>query len=639
MAYAATESADVGDYTVTVSLYGSEAGNYTVSNPTANVVIQPAPVVFEVTNNEWIYNEEGQDRDVTLTAAWGEVTNSPDTVLGDSYPGAGTAITLDVLGVTDENIQYRLADGTVVDDPAETGTYQVWVSIPNVNFRHAGSYGGGFRNVGVLRIAANEHPATYTVTFDPGRDEQGNRFDGVTVPKPMEKLIPTQEITLPTAPENAPAGYVFAGWSWGAVLYQPGEEFCMPYSDVTFEARWIKEIFDISSVVIDDTEAPVPYVSVTLMMGEHGLTTTDEDGRFRFDGLIPNTYNLVFTWNGVVKTYMVEITDRNVEGDAYVLPGYRLNTVVEVAPCSGSGVVDLDPIITDDEASELYGADEKKLVESGGTVEFMMKVENSGAAEGMTEKLRDVPVSANNIGMVLDMSLTKTVTELKPDGTPDKQTVTPIDDSRVLIANLIYLPAELQGKDGYTVYRFHDGDGDGVDEVQTITTAANEDGERIEVVKDGAAIMVYARYYSTYVLTWSQNTYTGGAVAVPATPSGTVTPDAQSALPGSKVTLTVKPDEGCELDTLTVTDGNRQEIPLTDNGDGTFSFVMPVGNLATVHAAFRECPSLRFPDLDVTKWYHQFTDYVIARAVMNGYGTGLFGPEGNVTRAEMVTVL
>ena len=639
MAFAVTDSANAGNYLVAVTLYGSEAGNYTVSNPTAAVVIQPAPVVFEVTNNEWLYHEnEEQDRDVTLTAAWGEVTNAPDTVVGDGYPGAGTKITLSNLGVTAADIQYRLADGTVVDNPTEIGTYQVWVQIPNANFRHASTAGGDFHNVGVLRIAANDHQATYTVTFDPGRDERGNRFNDVKVPNPMTGLIPTQEITLPPAPENAPAGYVFAGWSRGGALYQPNEEFYMAYSNVTFEARWTKEIFSIAGVVIDSTESPIPYVSVALMMGEHqiGLTTTGEDGSFHFDGLIPNTYNLVFTWNGVVKTYMVEITDKNVEGETYTLPGYRLNTVVEVAPGSGSVVVDLDPIITDEEASELYNADEKELVEeNGGTVEFMMKVEDYSTAKGMTDKLKDVPVSADNIGMVLNMSLTKTVTELKSDGTAET-TVTPIGDSKVLIANLIYLPADLQGKDGYTVYRFHDEDGDGVEEVQAITTSANRDGERVEIVKDGTAIMVYARYYSTYVLTWSQNP--SGRVTVADTSHGAVTSNRRSAASGTKVTLTVTPDEGYEAGELTVTDSRGREIPVTDNGDGTYSFIMP-GRSVTVNASFRECPSLRFSDLDVREWYHRFTDYVIAHELMRGMGGTTFAPYGTVTRAQMVMVL
>ena len=660
MAYAVTDSADAGNYTVTVTLYGSEAGNYTITNPTAAVVIQPAPMVFEVTNNEWLYHEDGeQDRDVTLTAAWGEVTNAPDTVVGHGYPGAGTGITLGDLGVTAEDIQYRLADGTAVDNPTGIGTYQVWVRIPNANFRHASSAGGDFHNVGVLRIAENDHPATYTVTFDPGRDERGNRFTGVTVPEPMTDLIPTQEIILPPTPENAPAGYVFAGWSRGGALYQPNEEFYMAYSDVTFEARWTKEIFNIAGVVIDDTETPIPYVSVALMMGEHqmGLTTTKEDGTFRFDGLIPNTYNLVFTWNGVVKTYMVEITDKNVEGGTYTLPGYRLNTVVEVAPGSGSVVVDLDPIITDEEASELYGADERTLVEeNGGTVEFMMKVEDSSAAEGMTEKLKDVPVSTGNIGTVLDMSLTKTVTKLKPDGTADEPTVTSINDSKVLIANLIYLPADLQGKDGYIVYRFHDENGDGKDEVQAITTGANRDGERIEIVKNGTAIMVYARYYSTYVLTWYQYSPVvdaGGRVTVADTPHGTVTPNHPSAAPGVKVTLTVKPDEGYEAEGLTVTDSRGREVPDADNGDGTYSFIMPGGSV-TVEAAFRPkgcdggtsvcpkdstCPIAKFTDATPTAWYHDGVHYCVENGLMVGTSTTTFAPDMPTSRAMVATIL
>ena len=273
-----------------------------------------------------------------------------------------------------------------------------------------------------------------------------------------------------------------------------------------------------------------------------------------------------------------------------------------------------------------------------------MKVENSGAAEGMEEKLKDVPVSADNIGMVLDMSLTKTVTRLNPDGTVESSKVTHIDDSRVLIANLIYLPAGLQGKDSYTVYRFHDEDGDGEEEVQAITTGANSDGERIEILKDGTAIMVYARYYSTYVLTWYQNPWY--SVTVPETPHGAVTPNYPSAIPGSRVTLTVKPDEGYEAGELTVTYGREREVPVTDNGDGTYFFTMPWGNV-TVKATFRskdcdggeDCPSRRFTDLNVEEWYHRYTDYVIANGLMRGVGGTTFAPDGIATRAQMVTAL
>ena len=119
---------------------------------------------------------------------------------------------------------------------------------------------------------------------------------------------------------------------------------------------------------------------------------------------------------------------------------------------------------------------------------------------------------------------------------------------------------------------------------------------------------------------------------------GSVTSDYRCAPSGVKVTLTVTPDQERTVESLTVTDSKGNELELTDNGDGTYSFTMPAGGV-TVRAKFHECPSLRFPDLDVTKWYHLYTDYVIGHGIMNGCDTKLFVPHGSVTRAEMVMTL
>ena len=57
--------------------------------------------------------------------------------------------------------------------------------------------------------------------------------------------------------------------------------------------------------------------------------------------------------------------------------------------------------------------------------------------------------------------------------------------------------------------------------------------------------------------------------------NGKVTVSPSSASSGRTVTITVKPDEGYELDYLTVTDKNGDEIKLTDKGDGKYTFTMP----------------------------------------------------------------
>ena len=51
------------------------------------------------------------------------------------------------------------------------------------------------------------------------------------------------------------------------------------------------------------------------------------------------------------------------------------------------------------------------------------------------------------------------------------------------------------------------------------------------------------------------------------------------------------------------------------------------------------CPSKAFADLNTDRWYHEYTDYVIARELMNGMDETHFAPEGNLTRGQLVTTL
>ena len=56
---------------------------------------------------------------------------------------------------------------------------------------------------------------------------------------------------------------------------------------------------------------------------------------------------------------------------------------------------------------------------------------------------------------------------------------------------------------------------------------------------------------------------------------------------GSTVTLTVAPEEGCELDKLVVLDKNGNKVELTDKGNGRYTFKMPGGGVE-VEADFVE---------------------------------------------------
>ena len=54
----------------------------------------------------------------------------------------------------------------------------------------------------------------------------------------------------------------------------------------------------------------------------------------------------------------------------------------------------------------------------------------------------------------------------------------------------------------------------------------------------------------------------------------------------------------------------------------------------------KPCPSEAFPDAPAKgNWAHEGIDYCIANEYMNGTGNGLFSPDGDVTRAQLVTII
>ena len=146
----------------------------------------------------------------------------------------------------------------------------------------------------------------------------------------------------------------------------------------------------------------------------------------------------------------------------------------------------------------------------------------------------------------------------------------------------------------------------------------------------------------------SATTYT---ITVEDAAHGAVTANRRQASSGSTVTLTVTPDSGYALDTLTVTDSRGEELRLTARDGGKYTFTMP-GRDVTVYAAFvplpgqapcdggAGCPSYGFTDVEgVGTWYHEAVDYVLRAGLMDGYGGERFGPNEPLTRAQFVQIL
>ena len=117
-------------------------------------------------------------------------------------------------------------------------------------------------------------------------------------------------------------------------------------------------------------------------------------------------------------------------------------------------------------------------------------------------------------------------------------------------------------------------------------------------------------------------------VTVADTEHGSVKTSTKTAARERTVTITVLPEEGYELVSLTVTSTSGKEQKLTDKGDGRFAFQMP-GSGVTVTAVFgrtapdyaqcgggTDCPMRGFTDLDLKAWYHDGVHYCLDKGMM-----------------------
>lgn len=130
------------------------------------------------------------------------------------------------------------------------------------------------------------------------------------------------------------------------------------------------------------------------------------------------------------------------------------------------------------------------------------------------------------------------------------------------------------------------------------------------------------------------------AVTVEDAENGKVTRSPARAGRGTTVTITTAPDDGYELDKLTVTDARGSELELTDKGNGKYTFRMPASKV-TVEAVFTEILPEPLPFIDVRAgaWYYDAVDYVYQKGFMTGTSENAFSPDMTMTRGMIVTIL
>ena len=134
-------------------------------------------------------------------------------------------------------------------------------------------------------------------------------------------------------------------------------------------------------------------------------------------------------------------------------------------------------------------------------------------------------------------------------------------------------------------------------------------------------------------------------IMVPAISGGTVNINPTSAKKGDTVTIIVTPDSGYELDYITVTDKNGDNVPLTDCGNGNYIFTVPDGNV-TLDYAFRliktdstDQPAISFIDVVPNTYYYNAVTWAVVQRITNGTTATTFSPNAPCTRGQIVTFL
>ena len=128
-------------------------------------------------------------------------------------------------------------------------------------------------------------------------------------------------------------------------------------------------------------------------------------------------------------------------------------------------------------------------------------------------------------------------------------------------------------------------------------------------------------------------------VSIPSTKNGDVSVTPKNASKGDTVTITVKPDNGYELGTISVKDASGNTVKITDKGDGTYTFTMP-GSKVTVSAEFVEAQAgSTFADVPSGAYYAKAVKWAQEKGITGGIGNGLFGSNQPCTRAQIVTFL
>ena len=108
---------------------------------------------------------------------------------------------------------------------------------------------------------------------------------------------------------------------------------------------------------------------------------------------------------------------------------------------------------------------------------------------------------------------------------------------------------------------------------------------------------------------------------------------------GDEVTITPDPDSGYEVDQVTVTDRDGDEIRVTANRDGTYTFTQPRGRVTIEVTFVRETGETTFSDVSETYWAYDEIEWAYDNGYVNGTSASTFAPGASISRQQVWMIL
>jgi len=641
---------NAGDYILTIEGNGNFSGNVQKSYTIAKKNIEGA-TVGEFT--QLTYTGEAQTPtatvtvdELTATGAWSDVTNVADTSTftangnftgnienvnvgmskaSQDAPETPVAVNETIkakadgklTGVTSE-MEYKLEGASEYTAISETEITNLAAGTYLVRYKEKPNYLASAEKQVVIADGA-----LITISFN---SSEGTEVESKTCEY-------NQAITAPAEPTKD--GFVFAGWYKDEECLNSWNFSNTMTEDTILYAKWNdKPVYSISGKVTDG-EYGLSGIAVTLKQGNTiiATTTTAADGSYSFiteEGL----YNIVAEKEendgSTIKTVKIEVTESANANDV-VFVATDINSELEIKP-------DTPQIIVgglDEEAQIVSSNNENADVTVKMTVESKEDITGSDDVQGQEQRQNEQKeikkVSGNRYIQFIEINLTQSISGAES---------TKLEETSGLIE--IIIPFEKGNKRNITVYRYH---GSASEKLGAGIGNANADGEYFEVKENH--IVVYAKKFSTYAIGYDLPSSGGGGSSV------------------TRCTVKFDTNGGSSVSSATVTKNAKVAEPKTPEKEGytfngwyideelteKYDFESKVTKNFTLYAKWdkhddeqsstdtHNCPSLAFDDLDITKWYHFDTDYVIENGIFKGTTETTFEPDSAQTRAMMVTVL